>query len=144
MPKVNKNNAAALWEAVIRSVADIGIDQTTEGLRNHHSNFAPLTADAKFVIHMVAKRFKIPEKEIFQGFYRKNERRDAIGFCVYYLNNQLKYDMREVAIILKRNISVCYKCARRIKKLDGNKVVDAKYMRYMHDFDCQIKSQLQS
>ncbi len=138
MSKVVNNNAAKLWTVLIESVATIGIDQTIEGLRNHHSNFAPLSADAKFVVDMVAKRFKIPSKEIFQGFYRKNERRDAIGFCVFYLNQRLKYDMHEVSAILKRNISVCYKCARRIKKLDPAKNVDAKYIRYLNDFDQQV------
>lgn len=121
------------------SVEELGAESTRFLLSNYRKDHALRhDTDARFVISMIATMFRIPEKEITQGVHRNNERRDAIGFCVYYLWRVLEHDIKQVELMLSRSRWVCYKHVKRIENLNPETPLDKKYLSWMKKFDKQI------
>jgi len=137
MASVNTANSAL--EEFLLSVEQMGSERTRFILSYHRRNYElQQDMDARFVIAMVAKMFRIPEKEITDGVHRNNERRDAIGFCVYYLKNVLEHDIEDVEHMLTRSRWVCYKHVKKIETLDPNNAQDKKYLSWMKKFDKRV------
>lgn len=137
MASVNTANSAL--EEFLLTVDELGLEKTRFILSTHRRDHSlQQNKDARFVIAMVAKMFRIPEKEITDGVHRNNERRDAIGFCVYYLHDVLGHAVEEVELMLTRSRWVCYKHVKKIRTLDSNNAQDKKYATWMKKMDYQV------
>lgn len=90
------------------------------------------------VVKKVCDVMNIAEGEIFYGKGRKNERRYAIGFCVYYLTADAYFHIRfdEVKELLKKeNVQILYWYKSIIDKLDSRHTHDKKLVEYKNKFD---------
>lgn len=96
-------------------------------------------ADGLFVLQIVAQTFQIPVDEIRSGVTRKNERRDAIGFCAYLLNKEFGYSVEQIGWMLNRSPWIVYKYAGLVKKLKADRAADRKYINWKKLFCGKIE-----
>lgn len=125
---------------ILLSIERMGVHKTAEALQQHMERVTWVSnPDALFILDMVSVVFKIPAEEIRRGVTRKNERRDAIGFCAYYLNTHLGYSIGQVSWMLMRSEDICYKYAALIRKLNANRTADKKYLQWRKLFDSKVE-----
>lgn len=141
--KTISNQLFGLINAVNQSVKVIGIDKTISnvnaGLRKENMVEYPLYQTFQKVLLEVAGAFGISGDEILHGKGRKNERYYAVGFCAYYLHWIYKFDMEAVAILLEKEISICYKSSYAIKNLNQNHPADDRYKKTKLSLDSIFK-----
>jgi hypothetical protein len=132
----NPSTARSVLDDFITSVDEIGLARTAAAIRSELDRHRQQNGDdARFVVAMVGKTFKIPVQEILHGVTRKNERKHAIGFCVYYLHHELQYEMDIVMGMLNKSKWICYKYSKLVHKLSPENQADKKYLHYKKLFD---------
>lgn len=131
-------NSSALIDELFKCVEAIGCEETFILLqKGQHPNTDFSNEKIKTVVEAVAKKLNISVNEIMYGNGRKNERKMAIGFCCYYLNNKnfLGMDMNYVAEQLNKNYVVCYDSAKKIKDLNSAHVSDKRFVEIKEELD---------
>jgi len=133
-------DAKNAFDLFLLSVQEVGLKDTATVLRhNLDKNAWRSHPDAIFVLQMVAQTFQIPVEEIRSGVTRKNDRRDAIGFCAFILHDRLGHPIEQTAWMLNRSAWICYKYAMLITKLNPEKPADRKYLKWRKLFDAKVE-----
>lgn len=125
------SNLSLLLDEMFRCVEKLGYDLTMNLLKKGQYDEIQFTDDrVRSVVEEVSLLTGVPIYEIVQGNGRKNDRKYAIGFCTYYLYMPEFYglDMQDIQNHLcKETLTLCYKYAKMIKKINPNHVSDKRY-----------------
>lgn len=132
--------AKQVLELFLLSIEEIGIESTALALRQNLDRNAWLShPDGLFVLRIVAQTFQIPVEEIRSGVTRKNDRRDAIGFCAFLLLKEFNYSVEQIGWMLNRSPWIVYKHALVVKKLRQDQEADRKYLNWKKLFCSKIE-----
>ncbi len=131
-----------LFDHLLKAIDSVGLKRTEEILKSVCEDQIIFdNKDVEIVVTAVASKFDIPVSEIVNGFGRKNERRMAIGFCSHYLNVVFKMQYIDIAVYLKKHLSVIQKYELSVRKLNPKHISDQRYCRIKEMLDQSFQTQ---
>ncbi len=121
-------SSISILDKLFKAIDSIGLKRTEQVLNAACCEEILVdNEDVQHVVTIISDKFNIPIGELINGSGRKNERRFAIGFCSYYLNEIYKMDYMDIAIYLKKHLTIVQKYTLEIKKLNPKHISDQKY-----------------
>lgn len=122
-------------EEIFLSVDRIGLKRTAACLvRERYAHSLQEHEDACWVRDVMTRSFKISEEEILYGVGRKNDRKFAVGLCVYYLHYVKSHAMLDVAMMLSKTTWICYKFVKEIENAQEGEI-DRRVVNWKKRFD---------
>jgi chitinase len=117
----NSFESVNLVNELLESLKEIGVDGVTTLLQNARSKTLTLNdKNVEFVLKMVSNHYKRSMDELINTRSRDGKRRNAIGFCVYYLHNQFEYSFGQLQYVFKMDKSWLSRLNAMIKR-DGKR-----------------------
>lgn len=120
---------STLVEVLARTIEKIGVDKTIgilEKAQQEPVKFADKIVEK--VVTSISDRLNISVEEIIYGVGRKNNRKIAIGFCTFYLMEVYNYDLKQIAEILNKDQTICFKYKKLITGLNPKHAADQEYI----------------
>ncbi len=135
----NNNNSLALLEAFLKTVAELGVEETTKLL--YSSQGSTLTLSDKrveFVLRTVSAEFKIPIDEMIYSYSKSTKRKFSIMFGIYYLHGHFGISFGDLQKLYKRDKGLLCRYYHEIKTLEKGKAEDAARLRYRDKLDLLV------
>jgi hypothetical protein len=132
-----------LIDQMYETVSVVGVKKVQEILKSaQYDGWQYPNKDFEFVAKNVATTFSVPIHELVDGTGRKNDRKMAIGFCVYYLKN-FGYDIyTDISAFMNKEPSTCFRYCKLVKELNAANSNNKKknisietYLEYKEKFD---------
>ena len=121
---------------MIESVDAVGIAKTREHLQKLYKDKIKFDdPNVELVIKCVSEITGLPIHEIIKGKGRANERKMAIGFCVYYIHYSFKLTMRDASSIMRTDLTGCYRYCGDVCNLKPGHEADKKYLEWKAQLD---------
>ncbi len=120
MPEIDLLNQA------VRTAAKIGIEKTYHLLQEaEYSGIVIDNKQVEFVLMNVSQIMSINIHEILHGNGRKNERKMAIGFSAYYLQDKFKFEQADVARHLNKSSNTVHRYTKLVRNLSTKRHYEA-------------------
>lgn len=135
-----------LLDEMFLCVDSIGYEATLKLLQNaQRQNISFNDERVNAVVSVVCKEFSIQPYELFYGRGRHEFRNIAFGFCIYYLHSEnfFQIHMKDIARMMRKQITNCYVLVRRVKNLNEKHKSDSDLIVIKNRLDINIKPHLE-
>ncbi len=123
-----------IFDELLTTVESIGVERTIKTLQEAKSNSLILKdLNVEFILNTVSQITSVGKDRILNGKERTDERKIAIGLCVYFMKNEFGYSYSDLNKIFKKDDSQLFRYSEMVKnkplkpKTDFDKTLDGYY-----------------
>lgn len=93
-----------LFDEIFKTVEVVGVAETSKILQKaRHSILALTDVSTEYILKTISEQTNVSIERIIYGTDKTDERKAAVGLCVYFIKRELKYSYSLIKKILKKD-----------------------------------------